>query len=627
MCGLAGFLAPLAAWPGDNEAGPIAAAMRDALRHRGPDDAGSWLDGDAGIALGFRRLAILDLSEQGHQPMQSACGRYVIAFNGEIYNHLELRKQAEHRGAMTWRGHSDTETILAWASLEGVRPMLDRLSGMFAIALWDRQERRLWLARDRLGEKPLYWAKIGGILMFGSELKALRAHPAFRGEIDPGAAAAFLRYGFIPDPLSIYAHARKLRPGQFISVQAGETPEPEPYWDAAERLIAARTRPFAGDRVEALGEVRSRMKQAVADRLISDRPIGAFLSGGIDSSNVVAQMAAAAPSRVRTFTIGFGNKAFDESPYAEAVAAHLRTDHTTFHLTEADCLDSVPHLARTYDEPFADSSQIPTYLLCRQTASVVTVALSGDGGDEMFGGYPRYRDAPDSWDRAARIPPALRQAAGLLGDALGDGRLNRRLKKSIARIRHADADSLYRDHLSRWRPDEGLYDSAFDSPSAWDAPLTADATILSLPRRFMLRDLMVYLPGDLLVKMDRASMAHGLEVRAPLLDHCFVEFVWSLPDSFTVADGKKGLLRAALAAEMPDSLFERPKRGFEPPLVDWLRGGLRGWAESLLGHGDSGLYDKALARRRWREHLSGRRAWTYPLWNVLMLEAWLKEWA
>jgi len=631
MCGIAGFLSDPAHWPGADAARRVATGMADAIAHRGPDDVGLWLDEQGGLAFGFRRLSILDLSSTGHQPMESHCGRYTIVFNGEIYNHAALRKEAEEFGHPCWRGHSDTEIMLAHISKVGVEGALPRLSGMFAIAVWDRVERRLWLARDRIGEKPLYYGKCGGSFVFGSELKALRRHPAVGRELDPDAVAVFLRYGFLPDPLAIYRGMKKLLPGHLLCVRADESAEPRPYWNAVERLVACRHANFAGDENEALGEFRRRLRALMAERLVADVPVGAFLSGGIDSSTVVAAMMATGKRPVRSFTVGFEVEGFDESPWAEAVARHLGTDHTTIRLGEADLLEAARGLARIYDEPFADPSQIPTVLLCRETRRHVTVSMSGDGGDELFGGYSRYLAAARRKQRLKRTPAIARSLAACAADSLRDrrGRLTRHARRWLADRGRADADALYRDTLSRWRPEEGLYARGGRNEGSWDMALPPADQDLSDARRFMLRDTVTYLPGDLLVKMDRASMAFALEVRAPLLDHELVEFAWSLPDALTVAPGDKGLLRKALEAEVPARLLDRPKQGFVPPLAKWLGGGLRDWADGLLaparvsGHG---LYDTRLVWSRWREHISGRRSWTFPLWTVLMLEAWIEEW-
>ncbi|HVM80669.1 MAG TPA: asparagine synthase (glutamine-hydrolyzing) [Stellaceae bacterium] len=624
MCGIAGFLASPDAWPGKDRAQDIVVAMRDALAHRGPDDRGAWLDEEAGIAFGFRRLSIIDLSEHGHQPMMSACGRYAMVYNGEIYNFRDLRRKAEAWGHSPWRGHSDSEVILALISKWGVAEAVKALSGMFAIAVWDREEQSLWLVRDRFGEKPLYYGRQRDHFVFGSELKALRAHPGFEGRLSAQAISEFLRHGFIADPLTIHENLWKLPPGHILYLKPRSEPRVWPYWDAVSALTECRANPFEGSAEEAAEELDRRIRAVTAERMISDVPLGAFLSGGIDSSTVVAAMMASGNRPVKTYTVGFPGTRFDEAPHAEAIAKHLGSDHTTFTLSEADLRSVVPDLGRIYDEPFADPSQIPTALLCRETRKHVTVALSGDGGDEMFGGYPRYRDIPARWASLQGYPSAMRRGLFLLLRALRgrDGRPQRRLRKMLAELGAPGAEALYRDRMSRWRPDEGLTVPVGGVDTEWDRLIPEPSAGLSPARHFMLRDILTYLPADLLVKVDRASMAFGLEVRAPLLDHELAGFIWSLPDTLTVEGEGKALLRKVLARHVPPALFERPKQGFEPPLADWLRHDLRRWAEDLIGrHGEH--YNSALARRRWQEHVSGRRNWTYALWTVLMLESWL----
>ena len=626
MCGITGFLAPPDAWPGKDRARDIVLAMRDAMAHRGPDDQGEWLDDDAGIALGFRRLSIIDLSEHGHQPMMSACGRYVMVYNGEIYNFRELRGKAETWGHSQWRGHSDSEVILAFISKWGVARTVEALSGMFGIAVWDREGRCLWLVRDRFGEKPLYYGRQGGHFVFGSELKALRARPFHDGRLSTQAVNEFLRHGFIADPLTIHEGLWKLPPGHILCLKPAGEPKIWPYWDTVSALTACRANSFEGSAEDAAQELDRRIRAVTAARMISDVPLGAFLSGGIDSSTVVAAMMASGNRPVKTYTVGFPGTRFDEAPHAEAIARHLGSDHTTFTLSEADLKSLVPDLGRIYDEPFADPSQIPTVLLCRETREHVTVALSGDGGDEMFGGYSRYRRIPGRWASLQGYPGILRRRFAHLLTALRgqESRPLRRLRKALAELGAPDIEALYRDGMSRWRADEGLTVGVEGVDTEWDRLVPEPSASLSPARRFMLRDILTYLPADLLAKVDRASMAWGLEVRAPLLDHELAQFIWSLPDSLTVEGKGKALLRKVLALHVPPALIERPKQGFEPPLADWLREDLRPWAEDLIGrHGE--IYNAALVRRRWQEHVSGRRNWTYPLWTVLMLESWLSH--
>jgi asparagine synthase (glutamine-hydrolysing) len=620
MCGIAGFLDPGRRCDPARYAA-IAEDMAAQLAHRGPDDRGAWSDADAGIALGFRRLAILDLSSAGHQPMLSADGDLVMIFNGEIYNHRSLR--AELPGP--WRGHSDSEVLLAAVARWGFAAALARIEGMFATAIWDRRRRLLHLARDRFGEKPLYWGWSGGVLLFGSELKALARHPSWTGALDRGALGLFLAQAYLPGPYSAYAGIAKLPPGGFVTIDATGAATPGRYWSAVERAKAAAAAPFAGNLAAATERLEALIDRSVALRLEADVPVGVFLSGGIDSSTVVAAMQHARPGQVRSFAIAFPGARLDEAPYAAAVARHLGTAHTELRVSEADCLAVLPRLPELWDEPFADASEIPTAALCRVTRGEVTVALSGDGGDELFGGYPRYAVVAAAWRRVAphsRRRAAARRFVGALDGA--NGRLARRLRKLAERWTHDDAASLYRDHVSRWRPGDGLTPGLPRPASPFDVPLPEGPA--SLEQRFMLLDALTYLPDDLLVKVDRASMAVGLEARAPLLDHHIAEFAWSLPPALLFEGGGKRVLREVLYRRVPRALVDRPKQGFEPPIGDWLRGGLRDWADDLLSPARlarSGMVEPRVVAARWREHRSGRRSWAYPLWTVLMLEAWL----
>ena len=620
MCGIAGFLDPGRRCDSARY-DAIAEDMAARLVHRGPDDRGVWSDAEAGIALGFRRLSILDLSSAGHQPMLSADGDLVMIFNGEIYNHRALR--AELPGP--WRGHSDSEVLLAAVARWGFAAALERLEGMFAIALWDRRRRRLFLARDRFGEKPLYWGWSGGVLLFGSELKALARHPCWSGTLDRGALGLFLAQSYVPAPYSAYQGIAKLPPGGFVAIDATGTAVPGRYWSAVERAAAASAAPFAGGLAAATERLEALIDRSVALRLEADVPVGVFLSGGIDSSTVVAAMQHARPGAVRSFSIAFPDARLDEAPHAAAVARHLGTAHTELRVSEADCLAVLPRLPEIWDEPFADASEIPTAALCRVTRGEVTVALSGDGGDELFGGYPRYTDAAAAWRRIAAHPARRAAAHRLVGALAGaNGRLARRLRKLAEGWAHEGAASLYRDHVSRWRPGDGLTPGLARAMSALDGPLPDGPP--SLEQRFMLLDALTYLPDDLLVKVDRASMTVGLEARAPLLDHHIAEFAWSLPPALLLEGGAKRVLREVLYRRVPRALVDRPKQGFEPPIGAWLRGGLRDWADDLLSPARlarGGMVEPRVVAARWSEHRSGRRSWAYPLWTVLMLEAWL----
>jgi asparagine synthase (glutamine-hydrolysing) len=646
MCGLTGFWEPPGA--GEDALAARARAMAGAIAHRGPDDDGVFVEPAAGFGLGFRRLAIVDLSPTGHQPMTSSDGRYVMAFNGEIYNYRDLRAALERDGAR-FRGTSDTEVALELIRRDGVEAVVRRLWGMFAIVVWDRRERRAWLLRDRLGKKPLYYGRANGTWLFGSELKALRAHPAFDPAIDRGAVRAFLRYGYVPAPATIYRAVAKLPPGSFARLEADGACHVEAYWrvrEAAEAGVAARpTGPTADRDVDAhVDALEALLGDAVARRMIADVPLGAFLSGGIDSSVVVALMQKHASRPVRTFTIGFEDAGFDEAAPAAAVARHLGTDHTTFPVTGADALQVVPRLPALYDEPFADASQIPTFLVSALARQAVTVALSGDGGDEVFGGYTRHVWL-DRLRRRARLMPAVarRAVGGALGgveaatwDAIYAGvspAMPARLRQrhpgekihKLARVVAADDEAdAYTRLVSQWEAPETLVPGATEAPTWADAE-AADAALDTPVDRTILRDFVAYLPDDILVKVDRASMGVSLEARAPMLDHRVVEWAWRLPLDLKVRDAQgKWLLRRLLDRHVPRALVERPKSGFAIPLDAWLRGPLRDWAEALLTPArlaSGGLLDPAPVAAVWQRHLA-RGGEAGRLWPVLMLQAW-----
>jgi asparagine synthase (glutamine-hydrolysing) len=641
MCGIAGC------WEaGGAPADALAAralAMADALAHRGPDDRGAWTDAAAGVALGFRRLAILDLSPQGRQPMASADGRYTVVFNGEIYNWADLRAELERAGAApAWRGHSDTEIMLAAISHWGLDAALRRMTGMFAIALWDARERTLHLVRDRMGEKPLYYGAMGGTLLFGSELKALRTHPAFVEEIDRAAVAALMRFAYVPAPRSIFRGIRKLPAGSLVSFRSpADAAAPRSYWTLRGAIERGLEQPFSGGDAEATDELERLLRDATARQMVADVPLGAFLSGGVDSSTVVALMQAQSSRPVKTFTIGFHEEDYNEAPYAKAVAQHLGTDHTELYLSPAESMAAIPDLPRFYDEPFADSSQLPTYLVSRLARTAVTVSLSGDGGDELFGGYNRYFWGASIWRRLGWMPRGARRAAAGALTAVSPPAWDRvfeaagpvlparvrqpaagdKLHKLARAIDVASPEELYAVLVSHWT-EEALVDAA---ALEFDLPLERLATP---PERMMACDAATYLPDDILVKVDRATMAVSLESRIPLLDHRVVEFAWRLPLGLKLRDGAgKWLLRQVLYRHVPRALIDRQKMGFSLPLDAWLRGPLRDWAEALLEEkrlAREGFLDPKPVRARWREHLSGRRNWQHPLWIVLMFQAWLE---
>ena len=637
MCGIAGYFTNTTLGDGDSE---IALRMGAAIRHRGPDDDGVWLDPPSGMALVHQRLAIVDLSPAGHQPMTSESGRWVLAYNGEIYNHQDLRHKIE--GACSrpgWRGHSDTETLLACIEEWGVEATLKHCIGMFAFALWDRQERRLILARDRAGEKPLYYGWQGDVFLFGSELKALRAHPAFNAAVDRGALALFLRHNYIPAPYSIHQGIFKLPPGTWLELAQGQRDAaPRAYWSLAEVAARGMAEPFTGTDAEAVDELSRLLGNAVVGQQIADVPLGALLSGGIDSSLITALMQQHSRRPVRTFTIGFEEKAYDEATHARAVAAHLGTEHTELRVSAGDALELIPRLPSMYDEPFADSSQLPTHLVMALARQHVTVALSGDAGDEFFGGYNRYLFLPKVWRTLGWMPGALRSPAlylaglapGVLGKAIGAGQA----ADKIAKLRRLFAtpvrsiDDLYRATVSEWPDPAGMLVDGHVPPNLLDSrdrwPSLADPV-----SRMMALDGMTYMPDDILVKVDRAAMAVSLETRAPFLDRDVMEFAWRLPMHMKLRDGKgKWILRQLLDRHVPRALIERPKMGFGIPLDQWLRGPLKEWGGDLLNEDRlrrEGYLRPEPITRTWQAHLRGEGSFGYRLWSVLMFQSWLDE--
>jgi asparagine synthase (glutamine-hydrolysing) len=639
MCGIAGLFDPALA-DARQALESQARAMADAIAHRGPDGSGVWVDAAVGLALAHRRLAIVDLTPSGAQPMLSADGRWVISYNGEVYNAAEMRRAPE-LADISWRGTSDTEVILESVARRGLERTLADMNGMFALALWDRGRRALHLVRDRMGIKPLFYSAQEGTVRFASELKSFFAAGEKRFDINPSSVASFLRFGYVPAPWSILRGVSKLMPGEIVSFDANGRETRRQYWSMQAVATEGLAKPLDLTDDQAETRLHDLLADAVSRQMISDVPLGAFLSGGIDSSLVSALMVAAGRGPVRTFSIGFPDFGFDEAPHAAAVAKHLGTTHTELVINGQDALDVVPQLAQMYDEPFADSSQIPTHLVSKLTRAHVTVALSGDGGDELFGGYNRYLLAQRLWGRLSRMPKSVRQLAAcaikLMPDATLDaiarvvprgalpGQFADKVKK-FADVLPLDADGVYQRLVSQYHDPAGLTSGLSEHP----LPFRDLRGTGSLLRQMQLLDTVTYLPDDILQKVDRASMAVALEVRPPLLDHRVVALAWHLPERFHIRGGEtKWLLRRVLDRYVPRGLIDRPKMGFGVPLADWLRGPLHAWAEDLLDERrlDESLLNPGEVRRLWSEHVSGRRNWAYALWNVLMLESWRRHWA
>jgi asparagine synthase (glutamine-hydrolysing) len=653
MCGLVGFLGGITA---HGQAGDEAllGRMADTIAHRGPDDAGYWSDTGNRIGLGHRRLSIVDLSPAGHQPMPSATGRYMLAFNGEIYNHLSLRQDlTDLAQAPVWRGHSDTETLLAGFDAWGIQATVERAIGMFALAVWDRQTQTLTLARDRLGEKPLYYGWQGNgrdaVFLFGSELKALRAHPSFENKINRGAVSLQLRHNYIPAPYSIYEGISKLHGGMLmkVSMQHRE-PDLVTYWSGSQTAEAGVADPFTGSPKQAVDELETLLKDAIRQQMMADVPLGAFLSGGVDSSTVVALMQAQSSRPVKTFTIGFNEAAYNEAEHAMAVAKHLGTDHTELYVTPEEALAVIPRLPTLYDEPFSDSSQLPTFLVSQLARQHVTVSLSGDAGDELFCGYNRYQMTAKLWNRLSAVPLPMRKlvasgltsisprswnkvaaaVGGLLPQSARFANTGDKLHKGAGVLQSTSIDALYLSLVSHWTDPASMVIHGDEPPTLLKGNARALAGLDDV-QRMMALDMLTYLPDDILAKVDRAAMGVSLETRVPFLDHRVVEFAWRLPAAMKLRNGQtKWALRQVLYRHVPQALIERPKMGFGVPIDDWLRGPLRDWAESLLDKSrlhNEGFFVPELVRIKWHEHLSGQRNWAYQLWDVLMFQAWLEN--
>lgn len=625
MCGFSGFFAAAPLGVGAND---ILAAMGNAIYSRGPDDAGTWSDASLGIGLSHRRLAIVDLSTAGHQPMHSSNGRYVMAFNGEIYNHLSLRSLLTTEHGETWRGHSDTETLLACFERWGVEKTLQATVGMFAIALWDTQERQLILARDRLGEKPLYWGWHNHVLLFGSELKALKVHPAFSANIDRDALALYLRHNYVPAPYSIYQGIEKLPPGHYVAIALGQkraSVDLIPFWSFNAAVKAGLDNPLQSDSKAVVDTLETQLDRSIGMQMLADVPLGAFLSGGVDSSLIVALMQNQSSRPVKTFTIGFNEDGFNEAEHALAVSRYLHTEHSEIYVQAKDALSIIPDLPRIYCEPFADSSQIPTFLVSQMAREHVTVTLSGDAGDELFGGYNPYQFAPRIWSKVSKIPGGMRQVAA---SSLKKLPLKARAEKLVDILGCRNREDFYRQLVSHWRMPSNAVIGGNERPTLLDTPKKWPAGT-RFEEWMMAMDAQTYMVDDILVKVDRAAMANSLETRVPLLDHRVVELAWRIPLDMKIRGGVgKWALKEVLYRHVPRELIERPKKGFSIPIAAWLRGPLREWSEMLLNEKrlqQEGFFHPSVIRRAWEQHLNGRADHSSKLWGVLMFQAWLEE--
>jgi len=645
MCGFVGFLGGNVENKRDEKI-VLLKCMADTITHRGPDDSGYWLDESQSLGFGHRRLSVVDLSAAGHQPMESTRGRFVISFNGEIYNHLKIRSQlADSSGQpIKWRGHSDTETLLAGFEVWGIQATIERSIGMFAMAVWDKKYHTLTLVRDRSGEKPLYYGWQGNTFLFGSELKALRTHPNFQAEIDRNALCLLLRHGYITAPYSIYKGVSKLTPGSLLTVSLQQRePKLVNYWTLEQVAESGVAKVYTGNANDAVNELETLLKDSIRQQMVADVPLGAFLSGGVDSSVIVALMQAQSERPIKTFAVGFEEKDYNEATYAKAVAQHLGTEHTELYMTNEHAMQVIPRLPALYNEPFSDSSSIPTYLVSELAREHVTVSLSGDAGDELFCGYDRYHMtskwgshlnmipkplrsvisagitsfSPQTWEYLAQIIPGYKKSS-YIGNKL----------HKAALLMNGSEDAIYRELVSHWTDPSAVVIGGNEPVTSMigNAPKLQG---LDLIQRKMALDMLTYLPGDILVKVDRAAMGVSLETRIPFLDHRIVDFAWRLPQSMKLRDGQtKWALRQVLYRYVPKELIERPKMGFAIPLHEWLRGPLRDWAESLLDETrlqQEGYFHTAVVRQKWSEHLARKHNWAYNLWDILMFQAWLDE--
>ncbi|HAU29567.1 MAG TPA: asparagine synthase (glutamine-hydrolyzing) [Rhodospirillaceae bacterium] len=642
MCGLTGFWSMSPAKRPDGGLAHTAKAMSDRIIWRGPDSDGIWTDEEAGLALAHRRLAIVDLSPAGYQPMASASGRFVICYNGEIYNSTDIRKELAGRD-IAWRGHSDTETMVEACETFGVAEAVKRFIGMFAFALWDRQERTLWLVRDRLGIKPMHYGLLEDTLFFGSQLRTFTPHPGFSPQQDMDAVRAYARYGYIPAPLTIWQGVRKLMPGHIARITADGDITETPYWSMAEVAANGQANRFSGSPEEAVDELEKLLMDAVGRRMMADVPLGAFLSGGVDSSLVCALMQAQSDKPVKTFSIGFDEDGYNEAPYAREVAKHLGTEHHEFYVRPEEAQAIIPGIPEWYDEPFSDSSQIPTTLVSRLARKEVIVALSGDGGDELFAGYRRYNDGLSIWRKFQAFPPIARKAAiagihalsptwwdrvaRLVPPSLRPAHVGCRAYKLADVLAESGTHAFYRSLISQWHDINTLIPGAPEPLlPPWNNIDAMQGSIPDVVERMQYLDTITYMPDDILVKADRASMSCSLELRVPLIDHRVVEMAWRMPPELKMRGGvSKWPLREVLYRHVPKELIERPKMGFGVPIDHWLRGSLRDWAENLLSEKrlrEEGIFNPAPIRARWQQHLEGSSNWQYPLWTILMFEAW-----
>jgi len=645
MCGIVGFINTK-----QTDLESVCNKMVGTLHHRGPDYSSTWVNKEYGVALGHSRLSILDVSSAGHQPMKSRCGRYVITFNGEIYNHLQLRNDIVHSGySAFWKGHSDTETLLAAISIWGIKKALQKSVGMFALALWDVKEKKIILARDRMGEKPIYYGWQGNTFLFGSELKALKVHPEFQNNINRDSLCLLLRHNTISAPYSIYQGISKLLPGSILTLNLSKKEIGiENYWSMKGLVESTLKNPFIGSEQQALLELESVLSKSVSDQMMSDVPLGAFLSGGIDSSVIVALMQSQSSKKVKTFSIGFNEKGYDEAKYAKAVAKHLCTDHTELYITSSEALDVIPKLPLMFDEPFSDSSQIPTHLVSKLAKKSVDVSLSGDGGDELFGGYNRHVWVKSIWQKTRYLPLFSRRLIIYAITSLSPTTWNQffqmcsavfpsryhvthpgdKMYKLANVIAAENPNAMYRNLVSHWsNPDLIVLGSKEPKTLLSDPSILPN--LFDIEQRMMFLDTITYLSDDILTKVDRAAMSVSLETRVPMLDHRVVEFAWRLPLSMKIKNGQgKWILRQLLQKYVPKELYDRPKMGFGVPVDSWLRGPLRDWAESLLEASrlsEEGFFNPLVVRKKWDEHISGKRDWQHHLWDVLMFQAWLEK--